>query len=264
MCLSPLAALPLGWMKMPAARNFLTNAASFSLSTSTSPSTVYDKLKGIEPGVSRGLTCDTAKRMQAIIDRTGGISKPPLAGYRTKILDGNHLCRTDRRIGELRDLNAAPLPGQALVVFEPQYRLVVDVLPCEDGHAQERSLLPELLKTIAAKDLWIADRNFCTVGFLFGIAGRSGKFIIEHAFHIAKGGEPAREFFGRYYFFPYEGYFKDTYTCLIYSRFKRLSYEQGCSLYRCLKKQGFAFRQASELVDDDDDVREVDRIIGRD
>jgi hypothetical protein len=92
----------------------------------------------------------------------------------------------------------------------------------------------------------------------------SGFFEIEHAFHIAKGGEPAREFFGRYYFFPYEGYFKDTYTCLIYSRFKSLSYEQGCSLYRCLKKRGFAFRQASELVDDDDDVREVDRIIGRD
>jgi len=140
---------------------------------------VYDKLKGIEPGVSRGLTCDTARRMQAIIDCTGGISKPPLAGYRTKILDGNHLRRTDRRIGELRDLNAAPLPGQALVVFDPQYRLVIDVLPCEDGHAQERSLLPELLKTIAARDLWIADRNFCTVGFLFGIAGRSGKFIIR-------------------------------------------------------------------------------------
>ena len=104
---------------------------------------VYDKLKGIEPVVSRALVRDTAARMQAIINQAGRISKPPLAGYRTKIVDGNHLRRTDRRIGELRELNAAPLPGQALVVFDPQYRLVVDVLPCEDGHAQERSLLPE-------------------------------------------------------------------------------------------------------------------------
>jgi hypothetical protein len=76
-------------------------------------------------------------------------------------------------------LNAAPLPGQALVVFDPQYRLVVDVLPCEDGHAQERSLLPELLKTVERHDLWIADRNFCTISLLFGIAVPGGKFVIR-------------------------------------------------------------------------------------
>jgi hypothetical protein len=140
---------------------------------------VYDKLKGIEPAVSRALVRDTGARMQAIINQIGGISKPPLAGYHTRIVDGNHLRRTDRRIGELRELNVSPLPGQALAVFDPQYRLVVDVLPCEDGHAQERSLLPELLETIESKDLWIADRNFCTVGFLFGIASRGGKFIIR-------------------------------------------------------------------------------------
>jgi len=140
---------------------------------------VYDKLKGIEPVVSRALVRETAARMQAIIDRTGGISEPPLAGYRTRIVDGNHLRRTDRRIGELRELNAAPLPGQAIVVFDPQYRLVVDVLPCEDGHAQERSLLPELLETVERLDLWIADRNFCTIRFLFGIASPGGTFIIR-------------------------------------------------------------------------------------
>jgi len=140
---------------------------------------VYDKLKGIEPDVSRALVCKTAARMQAIIQQIGGVAKPPLAGYRTRIVDGNHLRRTDRRIGELRALHAAPLPGQALVVFDPQYRLVVDVLPCEDGHAQERSLLPTLLESMEAQDLWIADRNFCTIGFLFGIASRRGKFIIR-------------------------------------------------------------------------------------
>lgn len=140
---------------------------------------VYDKLKGIEPAVSRALVRDTAARMQAIIKQMGVISNPRLFGYRVRIVDGNHLRHTDRRIGELRGLNAAPLPGQALVVFDPQYRLVVDVLPCEDGHAQERSLLPELLETVEAKDLWVADRNFCTVGFLFGIEERRGKFVIR-------------------------------------------------------------------------------------
>jgi len=140
---------------------------------------VYDKLKGIESPVSRGLLRETAMRMQAIIAQTGGVSEPLVAGYHTKIVDGNHLRRTDRRIGELRPLNVAPLPGKALVVYDPQYRLAIDVLPCEDGHAQERSLLPELLETVEADDLWIADRNFCTIAFLFGIASRQAKFIIR-------------------------------------------------------------------------------------
>ena len=140
---------------------------------------VYDKLQGIEPVVSRALVRDTSSAMLTILNKLGNATKPPLAGYRTKIVDGNHLRRTDRRIGELREMNVAPLPGQALVVFDPQDRLVVDVLPCEDGHASERSLLPELLETVERKDLWIADRHFCTVGFLFGIATRSGKFIIR-------------------------------------------------------------------------------------
>lgn len=140
---------------------------------------VYDKLKGIEPNVSRSLLRETAERMRQIIDATGGVHKPLLDGYHTKILDGNHLRRTDRRIGELRDLNSAPLPGQALVIFDPRLRLVIDALPCEDGHAQERSLLGEILDTVAQDDLWIADRNFCTVGFLTTIANRGGKFIIR-------------------------------------------------------------------------------------
>ena len=35
---------------------------------------------------------------------------------------------------------------------------------------------------VVARDLWVADRNFCTTGFLFGIAGRGGSFVIrQHA-----------------------------------------------------------------------------------
>jgi IS4 transposase len=141
---------------------------------------VYDKLKGIEPPVIRALLRETSDKMKALIDHAGGPDEPLIKGYRTRIVDGNHLRRTDRRIGELRPLNVAPLPGKSLVVYDPAYRLAVDVLPCEDGHAQERSLLPELLNTVEAGDLWIADRNFCTIAFLFGIAERRGKFIIRH------------------------------------------------------------------------------------
>jgi hypothetical protein len=53
------------------------------------------------------------------------------------------------------------------------------VFPCEDGHAQERSLLDQVLETIRSGEVWIADRNFCTTSFLFGIARRGGYFVIR-------------------------------------------------------------------------------------
>lgn len=140
---------------------------------------LYDKLQRMEPNVSRYLVKETAQRMGQVVRKTKGMRKALLSGYRTKILDGNHLRRTQRRIEELRELNAAPLPGHALVVLEPEIRLATDVFPCEDGHAQERSLLPEVLTTVQRGDLWIADCNFCTAGFLFGIAERKACFVIR-------------------------------------------------------------------------------------
>jgi IS4 transposase len=143
---------------------------------------VYDKLQRTEPGVSRAIVRDTAERMAAIISRTGGTLPELLPGYDVRILDGNHLRRTERRIGELRGLNSAPLPGHALVVLDPRLHLARDVFPCEDGHAQERRLLPQVLETVKQRQLWIADRNFCTTGFLFGIISRQAYFAIrQHA-----------------------------------------------------------------------------------
>lgn len=140
---------------------------------------LYDKLQGVEPEVSRAMVRETACSMTAIIEKMKVGPSAVLPRYRTKILDGNHLRRTQRRIAELRAINGAPLPGQALVVLDPQLRLAIDVFPCEDGHAQERSLLPQVLKTVEPRDLWIADRNFCTIAFLLGIIARGGCFVIR-------------------------------------------------------------------------------------
>jgi hypothetical protein len=105
-----------------------------------------------------------------------------LAGYRVRVLDGNHLGGTEHRIGVLRRYRAAPLPGQALVLYDPQFDIVTHVIPCEDAYAQERSLLGDVLALTAARDLILADRNFCTIGFLFGIDRRDAFFVIrQHA-----------------------------------------------------------------------------------
>jgi IS4 transposase len=140
---------------------------------------VYDKLQRTEPNVSRAVVRDIATQLASIKHKLKGGCKALLPGYRLKIIDGNHFRRTERRLRELRTLNAAPLPGQCLVVLDPQTKLAIEVFPCEDGHAQERSLLPAVLETVKRGDLWIADRNFCTLDFLSGIQRRRAHFIIR-------------------------------------------------------------------------------------
>ena len=143
---------------------------------------VYDKLDRVEPAISAALVGTTARRLEPVIDAMDGACSPLLPGYRVKILDGNHLASTEHRIQELRTLRAGALPGQALVVLDPRLMLVTDVVLCEDGHAQERSLLESVLPLVDAKDVWIDDRNFCTTSFLFGIAARQAFFVTrQHA-----------------------------------------------------------------------------------
>jgi hypothetical protein len=65
------------------------------------------------------------------------------------------------------------------VVLEPQCGLATHVFCCEDGHAQERSILPEVLDIVAKKDLWIGDRNFCTSGFILSLINKLACFVIR-------------------------------------------------------------------------------------
>jgi IS4 transposase len=149
---------------------------------------IYGKLQGIETGVSRALVRETARRMGAIIDATGGAITPWVKGYRVKILDGNHLPHSERRLGVLRPLNVAPLPGHTLVVLDPAWMLAIDAFPCEDAQPQERGQLPQVLETVEPGDLWIADRAFATRAFLAGIVRRGAFFAIRQ--HGCLKGEP--------------------------------------------------------------------------
>jgi IS4 transposase len=154
--------------------------ASYSIPVSVVA--VYDKLKGIETEVSAEVVRDSARQLAPIISMMRGKAPSLLPGYRVRILDGNHLSGTEHRIKELRRLRAAALPGQSLVILDPELMLMIDVLPCEDGHAQERSLFNDLLPMVKAGDLWIDDRNFCTTGLTFGIARRQACFLVrQHA-----------------------------------------------------------------------------------
>jgi hypothetical protein len=140
---------------------------------------LYRRLQRIPLDASQRLVRHTAARLAPLIRHLGGAIPDPIPGYRVRILDGNHLARTQRRLKPLRDVAAGPLPGHSLVVLDATLGLALDLFPCADAHAQERSLLGAVLDTVAAGDVWVADRNFCTTGFLFGLAARGACFVIR-------------------------------------------------------------------------------------
>lgn len=150
-----------------------------------SVTSVYNKVNGLEPPVCAALLAHSAARLKPVIESIGGQLPPWLPGYRTRIIDGNHLGATERRLDVLKQCAAGPLPGQSLVLLCPSTKLVTDVIPCEDGHASERSMTDEILALVVPRDVLVADRNFCTSRLLGGIAKREAFFIIrQHAANV--------------------------------------------------------------------------------
>jgi hypothetical protein len=145
----------------------------------TSVSSVYNKLQEIEPHTSAGLVRYSAHQLAPVIEPLGGERDPWLSGYQVKSIDGNCIAASEHRLSVLRGMDAGALPGQSLVVDDPVQSLVRDGFPCEEGHAQERSLFGAVLKTVQAGDLWIADRNFCPRDFLGDLDQRGAGFIMR-------------------------------------------------------------------------------------
>jgi hypothetical protein len=141
---------------------------------------IYNKINNLETGISRELVLDSFRNLSPIVDKLNGKHTPLLPGFRTLILDGNHFASTQRRLIGLRHKTAGPLPGLALALYDQEYGMIRDVIPCEDGHAQERSLLEPIVEQVRHKDCLVADRNFCVIAFLAGIMDRGGSFVIRH------------------------------------------------------------------------------------
>jgi IS4 transposase len=156
---------------------------------------LYNKLNGVETQVSAELARHAVGRLAPVLEERGAALPDWVPGYRTRILDGNHLAATERRLFETRTDSAAPLPGQALVIYDPRLMLIADVFPCEDGHAQERSLLDQVAARLHSRDLVIADRNFCTRAFLLAILAKGGSFAIRE--HKKLAWQTAGKLYGR-------------------------------------------------------------------
>ena len=145
----------------------------------TSFQAVYGKLGRLEPAVSEAVVRYSSQQCGQVLDATPNTRSEPLPGYRMRVLDGNVLAGTDHRLTPLRQWLNACLPGKSLVVYEPGVGLTTDLVLCEDAYTQERALLTQLLPRVQANDLFVADRNFCTVRFVLGVNGRKAFVLVR-------------------------------------------------------------------------------------
>src|SRR5512135_673089 len=105
---------------------------------SVSIASVYNKLNGLETGVSQALAAETARSMDEILTALPDPPDEPVKGLRLRTLDGNFLAGTDHRLACLRGCGAAALPGMTLVVRDGCTGLLTDIVPCEDAYTNAR------------------------------------------------------------------------------------------------------------------------------
>jgi len=143
---------------------------------------LYDKVKRTEPAALRGLVRGSAQRLMPVAAQLD--DRASLPGWQLRIVDGNHLPASEKRLQPLRGHRGAALPGHSLVVYDPDLGVVCDVVACEDAHESERVGVQPLVDGAQSGELWIADRHFCTLAITQGFSRAGAGFIVrEHARH---------------------------------------------------------------------------------
>ena len=143
---------------------------------------LYDKVRHTEPAILRALVRGSAERLAPVMAAVGG--RTSLPGWQVRVLDGNHLAASEKRLAPLRGFRGAALPGQSVVVYDPDAGLVVDMVAQEDAHESERTGTAALRDGAEPGQVWIADRHFCTRTILAGWQDAGAGFIVrEHGRH---------------------------------------------------------------------------------
>ena len=144
-----------------------------------SPAALYEKLNHIEPETSSALIRQTAADAAGVIDAMPAAKKEILPGLEVFYLDGNHLAATEHRLAELRVTREGPLPGQSLALLDAQRELIVDLCRARTATPRSGRCCRSCWSGSGAGIVVVADRNFCTSGFLFGLAAREAFFVIR-------------------------------------------------------------------------------------
>jgi len=157
----------------------------------------YGKTNRVEISTSEGIVDFAAQKSRELLAEIGAGEWVVLKGYKCSTLDGNHLQKTEKRIGELRGLCAAALPGTVVAKFNLHNQLFERAYLLADAHAQESSVLDRVIDDLEERELVIADRHFCIVKFLLGVANRACCFLIRQHGRLKNGLLGKRKQIGR-------------------------------------------------------------------
>lgn len=143
---------------------------------------LYDKVKRTELPLLRALVQGSSARLQPIAAALDVGACVP--GWQLRIVDGNHLPGSQKRLAPLREHRGAALPGHCLVVYDPDLAQVVDLVACEDAYESERTAVMPLFDSAGPGQIWIADRHFCTRTILQRCHEAGASFIVrQHSKH---------------------------------------------------------------------------------
>ena len=138
---------------------------------------LYDKVSRTEPALLRALVAGCAQRLTPTIEELG--CSAILPGWQLRVVDGNHLPASEKRLDALRRERGAARPGFSVVVYDPDLDQVVDLQPCEDAYASERVGVLPLLENARAGQLWMADRLYCTLPVMEACEDAGAAFIVR-------------------------------------------------------------------------------------
>jgi hypothetical protein len=142
---------------------------------------LYAKIGRTTPAFATQLVRHSADRLLPVLDIAQPQNPGHWWGYRVRILDGTDLGGSEHRLKVLRDTRAAGLPGRLVVAYDLATGLCVDAVASEDAYASEMVLVHELIPRARPRQVYVADRNFCTWAILTGLAQRRAGFVIrEH------------------------------------------------------------------------------------
>jgi len=144
-----------------------------------SSASFYEKLRNIETGISEAMVRHCYEKSCVMQDELGFVPRNTIRGYRCRVIDGNHIQKTEKRLTELRGIASAALPGTVVATYELGRNLFDRAYLLEDAHAQEASVLDRVLEDVKKNDLIIGDRHFCIISFMAGIIAKKGAFIIR-------------------------------------------------------------------------------------
>ncbi|GAB7537862.1 type II toxin-antitoxin system Phd/YefM family antitoxin [Burkholderia sp. 3C] len=151
---------------------------------------LHDRVSRLRAGWGRTLLKDGTALLMPLATRRAAEWADAAGGLRVRVLDGcamePGLACTPSADGCIHGFPAdesggGPAADIALPVYDPEFGLLIDLVPYERGRLYERAFAVSLIESVEPGELWIVDGHFGTAGMMASWPRGSGVFLIrEH------------------------------------------------------------------------------------